>query len=164
VKCYSLLLSLLFVSCLSSFAQDLPTKPEAHINVHLVNLVTHVKFTQSLPVPHRTADKAWWLWNGASWALTIADAENTKYVLNQGNARELNPLYGPNPSRLRLYAISAPIAGLASYISWREKRKDDAATAFGVKVSWTDKWFLVPLANGLSHGIGVGFTFGSTGR
>src|SRR5712691_2021905 len=111
---------------------------------------------------HRTADKAWWGLNVASWASTVADVENTELVLRHGG-RELNPLYGPHPSHLRMYAISAPLAGLSTWLSYRWKREDDADK---IKYGYTARvrWYIAPVINLGAHGFGVGFTLMETGR
>jgi hypothetical protein len=115
-----------------------------------------------LPVPHRTADKAFWITTVISAATTIADMENTRIVLNHGG-RELNPLYGPYPGRVRQYAISSGLFALATYVSYKAKRKQDAEIAFGVRPEYP-KWIVSQLANIGTHAFGIAFTIGNTGQ
>jgi len=115
-----------------------------------------------LPVPHRTADKAFWITTAISVASTVADMENTRLVLNTGG-RELNPLYGAHPDRLRQYSVSGALFALATYVSYRAKRRQDAEIAFGVRPEHP-KWIVSQLANIGTHAFGIAFTIGSTGK
>lgn len=119
---------------------------------------------EQLPVPHKTADKAFWVSTLLSVGLTVADAENTKYALGRPGATESNPLFGKNPSRARMYGIMLPIAGLTSYYSFRYKREDDALKAAGYGGHKYVKWWLPNLFNTAEHALGVGVTLGFTGR
>jgi hypothetical protein len=116
----------------------------------------------SQPTKHYTADKAWWLVNLTSWVATVADIENTQAVLRAGG-QEGNPIYGSHPSRLRAYAIAAPLAGLTSWVSYRWKREDDHDKAVLGRVAKV-RWYASPLVNAGTHGFGIAFTLAATGR
>jgi hypothetical protein len=117
--------------------------------------------TPGSPAP-KTADRAWWLVNSASWAISIADVENTQYVMRLGG-REGNPIYGSHPSRLRAYAISGGIAGLTTYLSYRWKKQDDLDFIQYHKY-YKIRWWSVDLVNVGAHGFGLAFTFAATGK
>ena len=166
----TLLLATLILAAFPAWAQreviqapDLPNKPEPTIRVKLIDESTKQKITATLPVPHRTADRDWWLLTLASEAATVADVENTKLCLELPNNYETNPVYGSHPSRLRLYGISEAIWGVDTYLSWKLKRSEDAAAAFGARRTWP-RWWLLPLSNIAGHTVGVLATIGNTGR
>lgn len=114
------------------------------------------------PSTTRTADKAWWLITAASIGSTVADVENTQYVLRHGG-QEGNPVFGQHPTRLRMYAITGALTGLSTWVSYRWKKVDDQDK---ITYGYTAKvrWYAVPLVNVGAHGFGVGFTLGATGR
>lgn len=122
------------------------------------------KHTFELPVPHRTADKAFWLWTIGSGLATVADVENTQFCMRDTHCQETNPIFGgPHPSRLRMYSIAGALAGFATYISYRQKREEDAAIAFGATPS-KPRWWFGPAMVGGSHIFGTIFTLAATGR
>lgn len=122
------------------------------------------KWYEPLPVPHKTADKAFWLSTALNVGLTVADAENSLYALRRPGAQESNPLLGSNPSRGRMYAIMLPAAALTTYFSFRYKREDDALKAAGYPGHKYMKWWVPNLLNTAGHALGVGVTLASTGR
>lgn len=122
------------------------------------------KFTAFLPVPHRTADRAYWLSTAGAVLATVADIENSMYALKQPGVQEASPLYGSHPGRARYYAIAMPVTGFMAYMSWRWKREDDAVRAEG----WGQhKWMHWHFPNDLmtaAHAAGVAITLSATGR
>jgi len=61
--------------------------------------------------PHRKiADKKFWIFAGLQVAATAADFETTQWAMRSDPAaREVNPLFGEHPSRLRMYGIGMPL-------------------------------------------------------
>jgi hypothetical protein len=114
---------------------------------------------------HRTADKAWWAANLLSWGLTAADVENTQYCFHaMATCYETNPIFGSrHPSRLRMYAITAPLAGFTSWLSYKWKREDDQDRAILGRTAAV-RWYVAPFINAGAHSFGLGFTLVNTGR
>ena len=154
---------LAILSAIPINAQDLPDKPIPTVRVKLVDDISHQRVTFTLPVKHRTVDKTWILLTLASAGVTVLDIENTRYCLRSGDCFEADPLYGKFPSRARLWSISGPILAMTTYLSWRYKRSDDAALAFGAKTAWT-KWWIPQVSNIATHAVGVAFTIKNTGK
>ena len=111
----------------------------------------------------RTADKAWWIANGVSWGLTVADFGNTLYGLRQPGVREANPLLGHHPSVGRMLAVGLPITSFQTYMSYRWKKQDDADRLAGVKLAKI-RWYWMPAVNATAHGVAIGVSIGLTGR
>jgi len=61
--------------------------------------------------PHRKiADKKFWILAGLQIGATVADFETTQWALRSDpGAREVNPLFGQRPSRLKMYGIGMPM-------------------------------------------------------
>lgn len=154
-------LALLLCSC-PLFAQNLPFKPQPTVRVKLTDGTK--TWYQPLVVPHRTADRAFWLSTGLSLALTVADVENSHYALNKLGTIEANPVFGQHPGRARYYAICLPIFAVNTYLSYRYKREDDAMAAAGIRGHKYAKWWVPSLANTVVHAVGVTVTLASTGR
>lgn len=75
----------------------------------------------------RRADKAYWLVTSAMFATAVLDVESTARCLNAGTCREANPLYGPSPTRRKMYGIRIPMTAALSYLIYKQKRRDDYA-------------------------------------
>lgn len=153
---------ILVSNCLAQDLEEVkphPNSPSVHVKLYddQNNMTRWV-----LPVPHKTADKAFWITTAVSAVVTVGDLENTQVVLNHGG-RELNPLYGPHPNRLRQYSIGGAIFALSTYMSYRAKRIQDAEKAFGVRPEHP-KWILGEVTNIGSHVFGIVFTLGATGK
>ena len=74
------------------------------------------------PAP-RTADRNFWALTAATGAATVLDVELTQHCLQSvPGCRERNPLYGPQPSRARMYSIMAAENLLAGYLAYRLKK------------------------------------------
>jgi len=71
----------------------------------------------------RVADKRFWTVALTIVATTVFDVESTKRGLRNGRF-ETNPIFGRNPSRVRLYTITGISAGVMVYLSWRWKKQD----------------------------------------
>ena len=67
-------------------------------------------------------------------AATVADVETTEHCLRLPLCQEGNALYGPRPSRAKLYAINAPVTGVAIFL------------AYGLRKTGYQKASFVPLA------------------
>lgn len=173
------LLGIALALAATAHAQELPNKPEplqptlpevqpfGTVRTDLFIGKDKTPHHVRLLVPHRTADRAFWLWTGVSAIFTVADVENTEYVLRDPHVQEQNFLYGKRPSRARLWSISGPMLALTTWASWRAKRAEDAKIAYGAKPAWTPSWthwWVAPLANAVTHAVGVGVTIANTGR
>ena len=144
---------------------DLPEKPIPRVNVKLIDDTTGARIRLNLPVPHRTADRAYTTWAIVSQFATIADNENSLYSIKDNRARELNPLLGTHPSRGRYYAVGEVFYALTSYASYRSKREADAARAFGARPDFTHRyWWMSMAGNTAVHVVGIALTIRNTGR
>ena len=132
------------------------------INVHLTD--GHRTWYQPLPVPHRTAEKAFWLSTLISAGVTVADVENSMYALRRLGTSEANGLFGSHPRRGVYYGIAAPACALNVLFSYHYKREDDALRAAGLPGHKCAKWWLPSALNTGAHVVGVAVTLGSTGR
>ena len=137
--------------------------PFGTIKTHMRNKETGAQWIQYLPVPHKTADRAFWLWTIADVASTVADGENTFYALRKAGVRESNPLLGSHPTRARYYPLELGLCAFQTYLAYRWKRADDAERAAGFKQARLP-WWAPQLAITASHGAGVAFTLAFTGR
>lgn len=97
------------------------------------------------PKRERLDKKFWALWAPAI-VLTIADVEITASCVQRAGCYESNPVYGPHPSRLRLYAIRGGITGVAFYLSQRWKRDRHGITIY---------WNYLPVALTAINGFAV---------
>ena len=143
-------------------AQQLPFKPQPTVTVKLTDGTR--AWYQPLVVPHRTADRAYWLSTLVSLGMTVADVENSHYALTRAGTMEANPLFGSHPSRPVYYGITLPIFAINAAFSYHYKRQDDALAAAGLPGHRFAKWWLPNLMNTGVHAVGVGVTVGSTGR
>lgn len=143
-------------------AQELPFKPKPVVRVELTNGVD--KWWQPLPVPHRTADRAYWASTITSLGWTVADVENSVYILKSPKTHEVNFIFGSHPSRGRYYAICLPVFLGSAYLSYRYKREDEALKYAGLPTHKYVRWWLPEALNTGSHVLGVLVTLTSTGR
>ena len=144
---------------------EIPPTPTqgATVNVQLQDQ-THT-WIQPLPVLHRTADRAFWLWQVASALATAADDENSYQVLKRvPGTRELNPVYGSHPGRALYYGIGFGVWAAEVPFAYHWKRQDDALRAAGIPGHRWAKWWVMPALNAGAHGVGIGVTVGVTGR
>jgi hypothetical protein len=151
------LLAILILWSVPTFAQEIERPKPQTVKVNLVSDITHEHVSYNLPVPHRTADKAWWIATGLSQAATIADVEATQRIcLSSPSCSLANPLDGGRrPSRVVQYGITEGIWGLATWYSYRVKRHDDAAVAFGAKVDKLSHWYYLPIVVTASRSVGI---------
>lgn len=119
---------------------------------------------EPLPVPHRTADRAFLLSSAVSLIVTVADVENSIYALRRPGAREANGIFGSHPNRGIYYGITMPLAAIDIGMGWHYKREDDALRAAGLPGHKWMKWWIPSLLNTATHAVGIGVTVGSTGR
>ena len=70
-----------------------------------------------------TADGKFLFLASAYTAALVADYETTQSCLARGACRELNPVFGSHPSRLRMYAIGGAISAGTIYGSYYLKKK-----------------------------------------
>lgn len=177
ICCYAFVLAVLYGSCtVSIHAQNLPFKPQPTVKITLTcgsdvacqekeHVSRYTVWTESIPVPHRTADKAFFLWEAISQVATVADVENSIYVLRHTPGTvEANPVFGKNPSRLRYYALMEGLYLAEIPFTWHYKREDDALKAAGFQGHKYAKWWILPAINTTAHGVGIGITLSSTGR
>lgn len=150
------LLALLFLCAATASAQS-TVKVQLTDNTH--------KWYEQLPVKHKTADRAFWLWQSVSQAATVADVENSIYVLQHcGGCIERNPIFGQHPNRAVYYGITEGIFVAEVPFTFYYKRQDDALKAAGIQGHRYAKWWILPALNTAGHGVGVGVTVGLTGR
>ena len=99
----------------------------------------------------RTLDKNFWLLTAATASLTVVDVEATQYYLHRDPwRRELNPIYGPHPSRARMYATVAGENLAAAYLAYRFKKSERR---------WLRKlWWLPQTVTIAGHAGGIVFT------
>lgn len=116
---------------------------------------------EPLPIPHRTADKAFWAMMGLSQLATVADNMNTQYALRKIGTQETNPLL---KSRAALWGVTEGIWAAEIPWAWHYKRQDDALKAAGLPGHKYAKWWVIPLLNIGSHGLGISVTLASTHR
>ena len=75
------------------------------------------------PPAGRTLDKKWWVLTAATASVAVLDVELTQHYLHtQPWHRELNPIFGPRPSRARMYGTVAAENFLAAYLAYRLKK------------------------------------------
>jgi len=155
-------------------AQNLPFKPEPTVKVKLTcgdDLAckqkwytypdTQKAFYEELPVPHRTADKAFWLVTAVSQAATLADDFNTEYALKRPGTSEANPILRSTPA---LFGVTEGLFLVNEAFTYRAKREDDALKAAGIPGHKYAKWWVIPIFNIAPHAVGVGATIAFTGR
>ncbi len=144
---------------------ELPEKPIPRVNVKLIDDTTGARIRLNLPVPHRTADRAYTAWAIVSQFATIADNENSLYAMKDAHVTEINPLLGSHPSRGRYYAVNEFFYVVTSYASYRAKREADAAIAFGARPDFTHRyWWMSMAGNTAVHVVGTVLTIRNTGR
>jgi hypothetical protein len=66
------------------------------------------------------------------WAALVADVESTQAGLNSGRCQETNPLYGKNPSRLKMYGLAVPVLGLHTYLAKRHQRRNPRSKLWAI--------------------------------
>ena len=66
------------------------------------------------------------------WAALVADVESTQAGLNSGRCQETNPLYGKNPSRLKMYGLAVPVLGLHTYLARRHQRRNPRSKLWAI--------------------------------
>lgn len=120
-------------------------------------------YKDCLAVPHRTADRSFWLIVATEQVGAIADAEVTHWSLEH-NGREGNPVIGSHPSRAKLYGIMEASAGVLTYYTWRFKRQDDAIAADPRPAPYKlaphrFTWWKPLVISAAVHGFAVGITF-----
>jgi len=90
---------------------------------------------------HKVADRNFALLTLMGFCATVGDIESTQRGLG-GGGREANPLVGSRPSRVKLYSIGMPAAGLVALWSYELK-----------KVSpHSKRWMIPPVITGMIHG------------
>ncbi len=65
-------------------------------------------------------------------AATVLDAEGTVACIKVGTCREMNPLYGSHPGRVRIYSIAMPLNAVLIYSMAKMKRNGDGNRAFAI--------------------------------
>lgn len=91
----------------------------------------------------RGADKQELAAHVFSFAATVGDVETTMAALRNRQCHEYDALYGPHPSRGRMYATAVPIALVASLLAHR------------MKAHASKRWAWATLANGTIHASGI---------
>jgi hypothetical protein len=106
------------------------------------------------PEKPKVFDREFKLWTAVSAVALVADVESTmraKSKCHPGQCRELNPLYGRNPTRGRMYAINVPMWG-AGILVGHWLKKECPANGCG--------WWRFPLmAFTASHTVGAVHNF-----
>jgi hypothetical protein len=104
--------------------------------------------------PSRPSSKTWdttfVLLSGVATALTVADMELTARCTARQTCSEVNPLYGANPTRARLYGISLPMLGGELFLArWLKHRHPDRKV-----------WMMPLIANSATHAVGTATAVG----
>jgi hypothetical protein len=143
-------LMFLLISAISTAGQSLPDKPQPMVQVSVRYLTSDHPFAKellTLPVPHRTEDKAWWTWQASAVAATGGDLAFG--ISHLGS--EANPLVHKHP------VIACSVAGATTVVfalvsrTW--KREDDALRAVGPESGI--KWWVPNLIETALHGAGL---------
>jgi hypothetical protein len=88
---------------------------------HLVTPTLELE--KSTPRSGHTLDRNFILLHAVSAAALVADLETTvRGVQGQANGAELNPLFGPHPTRARLYGVAVPLNVLSFCVSYHYKK------------------------------------------
>jgi hypothetical protein len=88
---------------------------------------------------HRIADKKFWLAVAVNTAATVFNVEVTHHCLVQGTCTS-NPMFGREPSRLRMYGTALPIQGLFGLTTLLVKKHDQSDERIGGSSSWIPRW------------------------
>ena len=77
----------------------------------------------SLPLPpsRRTADRPFWAIVALTAGSAVLDGESTMRGLETGRYREVNPLLGARPNRVRFYATAGATDGALGLLAWHLK-------------------------------------------
>ena len=105
-------------------------------------------FTEWYACPDKVWDKQFTAYTAALWVATVIDVESTQSALNScTGCQELNPIFGDDPSRARMYAVAVPVNVGMMWLSYRWKKQGK-------------KWWMLPMiAPTAGHGIAAGFNF-----
>jgi hypothetical protein len=111
--------------------------------------------SQSSMVPVKGAkpgilDRKFFLLAGVATAATVLDVATTAHCIsNYANCREANPLFGPDPSKAKLYGLSFSIlAGQILASAWLRR-----------KIPHSKLWMIPPIAATAGHGTAAAFNF-----
>ena len=72
----------------------------------------------------KVLDKKFWLATLVIVGTTLLDVESTAHCVGNHTCAEGNPIYGKHPTRARMYAIKAPLAGFTIWATWSTKKDD----------------------------------------
>ena len=142
------LTSVLAVNCVAAEPTATPTatKIDAAAFASPVIKNTPVNLKREPRYGSNGPGKLFWTFAAASVALTVADVELTHSCVNNvAGCRERNPLFGPHPTRARMYSISLPITSALLGVSYYVRRKN--------KANWA--WKVPPISLTASHAAGV---------
>ncbi len=141
-------------------AQDLPDKPQPNFGTVQVDVTfptsarPKVVERLTLPVPHKTEDRAWWTWQASSVLVTGADLGFALTHLQQ----ESNPLIRKHPAVAAGVAAATTVAVI--YVSRRWKRQDDAIrSSYGGEKGV--KWWVPNALETAFHGVGLALSVAS---
>jgi hypothetical protein len=99
----------------------------------------------------RTLDKKFWVLTASTASVTVLDVELTQhYLRTEPWHRELNPIFGPRPSRARMYGTVAGENLLAAYLGYRLKKSHHRRLR--------KLWWLPQTISISAHGAGVVIT------
>jgi len=99
----------------------------------------------------RTADRNFWALTAAAGAVTVFDVELTQHYLQSAPwHRERNPIFGPQPSRARMYSIVAGENLLAGYLAYRLKKSSHRRLR---RLWWVPQTVVIA-----GHGAGIAVT------
>ncbi len=72
---------------------------------------------------HRVLDRKFIVFHSLNTLAMVADIESTAHALaGKSGAVELNPLFGPHPTRARMYGIGVPVNAFTLFLSHRAKK------------------------------------------
>lgn len=116
----SKLFAMVFVLSLAAMGAEFPTAPQPRNTVVATTLPAMVQPVIAVPLKSRpVSTKPFWALTALNSALTVADIELTQNCLATiPGCQEVNPLYGPHPSRMRMYATNIPITAGINFLSY----------------------------------------------
>jgi len=88
---------------------------------------------------HRIADKRFWLAVAVNTLATVANVESTHHCLAAGTCTG-SPMFGNEPSRLRMYGTALPIQGAFDLTTFLLKKHDQSNERIGQIKPWIPRW------------------------
>lgn len=124
-----------------------PVSPEILAAAMIAHVQPARPTAQQLGQKHRVLSAPFLVLAGLSLAATVADIEATAHCPASQGCHGLNLMFGPDPSRGRMYGIGIPVWSVQTGLSgWLKHKYPKSKT-----------WAVSPIVNTLAHGITAGF-------